>query len=383
MSKRVFWITGLSGAGKTTIGMALYYRLKSLSSNVVILDGDMLKDAIDGKNAGYTNEDRHSRAVRYSRLCKLLADQDILVICCTIAMFSDVRQWNRDNISDYVEVFLDVPRDVLISRDSKNLYARFEDGTERNLVGFDMDVDLPKNPDITIKNDGSRTVAQCVNEILAYSISNVSARHRDEEYWNNYYSQRLADETPSPFARYVMDMVEKGESLVDLGCGNGRDSLYFYRNGIAVTAMDKSSVAISQIKMAEPRLHCLCGDVTKVNELAKRLYDNAYSRFCLHALTADQQHESLKAAHDVLNMHGKIWIEVRGIYDTIYGLGEKIGEHEFVYGGHARRFLVMSELTTELELLGFKVHYAKESSGFAPHGDDDPVIIRIMAEKVK
>ena len=93
----LYWITGLSGAGKTTIGNRLYYKMRSENKNVIILDGDILKK-IAGKDLGYKREERLERAYRYSSLCKLLTDQGVHVIICTIAMFNEVRDWNRRNI---------------------------------------------------------------------------------------------------------------------------------------------------------------------------------------------------------------------------------------------------------------------------------------------
>lgn len=114
----LYWITGLPGAGKTTIGNALYYRLKEQGNNIAILDGDILKGIV-GNELGYTTEDRHERGVRYSKLCKALTDQGIDVVCCTVAMFEDIRAWNRENNKLYVEVFLDVSLEVLQARDQK------------------------------------------------------------------------------------------------------------------------------------------------------------------------------------------------------------------------------------------------------------------------
>lgn len=105
----LYWITGLSGAGKTTIGNRLYYQMKQKCINTVILDGDILKK-IAGKDLGYGREERLERAYRYCALCMLLTNQGINVIICTIAMFDEIRDWNRQNIENYVEIFLDVNR---------------------------------------------------------------------------------------------------------------------------------------------------------------------------------------------------------------------------------------------------------------------------------
>ena len=123
----LYWITGLSGAGKTTLGNRLYYEKRKEQDNVILLDGDILKNIV-GDSIGYTIEDRKKRAIKYAMLCKTLTDQGIIVICCTIAMFDEVREWNRKNNKGYVEIFLDVPREVLEERDQKGMYSSLKKG---------------------------------------------------------------------------------------------------------------------------------------------------------------------------------------------------------------------------------------------------------------
>ena len=120
MEGRLFWVTGLSGAGKTTLGNMLYKYLKEKYPNTVIFDGDALRSAF-GNDLGYSKEERFLCAMRYARLCKLLVDQGMYVICCTISMFDQVRGWNRSNIANYVEVYIEVPVAVLEERNQKNL----------------------------------------------------------------------------------------------------------------------------------------------------------------------------------------------------------------------------------------------------------------------
>ena len=76
----LYWITGLSGAGKTTIGNRLYYELRKHQNNVILLDGDILKNVI-GDNLGYSEIDRRNRAMKYARICKMFTDQGMIVIC--------------------------------------------------------------------------------------------------------------------------------------------------------------------------------------------------------------------------------------------------------------------------------------------------------------
>ncbi len=174
----LYWITGLSGAGKTTIGTRLYYEMKKTHDNVVLLDGDILKEIVD-ENVGYSNGQRRKRAMKYARICKMLTDQNIYVICCTVAMYDEVRKWNRENNKRYVEVFLDVPVEVLRERDQKGLYSKLENGKIKNVSGMDLQVEFPKTPDITVRNDGSRTVADVVKEIMGFQPQYKSDFDRD------------------------------------------------------------------------------------------------------------------------------------------------------------------------------------------------------------
>ena len=156
----VYWITGLSGAGKTTVGSMLFKRLRDEKDNVVLLDGDVVRKAF-GNDLGYTREDRHEMAMRYSRICRMLSEQGIDVVCCTISMFDDVRDWNRENIVEYREVYLRVSREVLAQRNQKDLYTSAQD----ELVGFGVTMDEPKHPDMVLDNDGEFSPEYAVDSI--------------------------------------------------------------------------------------------------------------------------------------------------------------------------------------------------------------------------
>lgn len=144
----VYWITGLSGAGKTTVGKLFFEMLARKKKNVLFLDGDMLREVF-GNDLGYGREDRLRCAMRYSRLCRLLASQGQDVVLCTISMFHEVRGWNRQNISQYKEIYIEVPMEVLKQRNQKGLYQSGSD-----VAGVDLEAELPGNPDLVLKNDG-------------------------------------------------------------------------------------------------------------------------------------------------------------------------------------------------------------------------------------
>jgi adenylylsulfate kinase len=160
----VYWVTGLSGAGKTTIGKLFYEKLKNIKPNVVFLDGDTLRDVL-GNDFGHSPDERKKLTMRYSRLCRLLASQGIDVICATISMFDDCRYWNRRNIESYVEIYVRVSMDVLIGRDQKELYSRALRGEIENVIGVDVKLDEPKCPDFIIDNEGNFDPCQLVEEL--------------------------------------------------------------------------------------------------------------------------------------------------------------------------------------------------------------------------
>ncbi|MDE6590446.1 MAG: adenylyl-sulfate kinase [Oscillospiraceae bacterium] len=151
MSK-VYWFTGLSGAGKTTIGRLWYEKLRSAGETVIFLDGDELRQVF-GDDLGYAEADRRKSAMRNARLCAMLARQGITVVCCTISMFDSVRAWNRENIPDYFEVYVKASMDTLRQRDQKGLYS--SDGGD--VAGVHFQVEEPKTPDLILENDGQKT----------------------------------------------------------------------------------------------------------------------------------------------------------------------------------------------------------------------------------
>lgn len=159
----VYWITGLSGAGKTTIGVLLHNHLLKRKDNVVRLDGDELRTIF--RNNDYTFDGRKSLAYQYCALCKLLSDQGIDVIICTISMYDEVRSWNRKNIKNYKEIYLEVSIEELIRRDQKGLYSKAL-GNDVIVTGLNVEAQLPQKPDILIKNYDETTPEQAVKLII-------------------------------------------------------------------------------------------------------------------------------------------------------------------------------------------------------------------------
>jgi adenylylsulfate kinase-like enzyme len=158
----VIWITGLSGAGKTTLASALKKDLDAQDKASVLLDGDMLRWALSKQEGSYNDGSRKQLAMSYARLAKLLSDQNIITIVATISMFDDVRQWNREQNSNYCEVYLKVPQSIRVERDPKKLYAE-----KKDMVEFDKGFEEPKAPDMVFTHE--HTIKHMV-EVIKQSI---------------------------------------------------------------------------------------------------------------------------------------------------------------------------------------------------------------------
>ena len=151
MTGKVIWITGLSGAGKTTLAEQLNVRLKKDHLHPVLLDGDVLRNIckeVSSKEQSYSRNSRINLGLKYGLLCKTLSNQGFIVIIATIAMFDKIYAWNRQNLKNYLEIYLKVPLDELYMRDNKKIYQRYENGVLNNVAGLDLTIDEPISSDI-------------------------------------------------------------------------------------------------------------------------------------------------------------------------------------------------------------------------------------------
>ena len=151
MTGKVIWITGLSGAGKTTLAKQLNVRLKKNHLRPVLLDGDVLRNICKESNSedqSYSRNSRINLGLKYGLLCKTLSDQGFIVIIATIAMFDKIYAWNRQNLENYLEIYLKVPLDELCMRDNKKIYKRYENGLLNNVAGLDLTIDEPVSSDL-------------------------------------------------------------------------------------------------------------------------------------------------------------------------------------------------------------------------------------------
>lgn len=158
----VVWIIGLSGSGKTTLSEEIASLLRKKNRTVAVIDGDAIREVF-GNDTDYSLEGRRRNANRICALCGFLESQGIDVICAILSIFCESRLWNRENLKNYYEVFVDAPIEQLIQRDSKGLYGRYLRGEIKEVAGMDLSFPVPKEADLVIKNDGEQS------ELLKYS----------------------------------------------------------------------------------------------------------------------------------------------------------------------------------------------------------------------
>ena len=206
----------------------------------------------------------------------------------------------------------------------------------------------------------------------------------DKEYWKNYYNSQRTPGQPSLFAKFVLkNYLKENETLIELGCGNGRDSLFFARHNIRVLAIDQCENEIKNLKETNDldNLDFECADFTKLK--IDKIWKNIYSRFTLHSISSRQEDDVITWAYNSLDKNGRILIEVRGKKNELFKLGEvvKVEKDAYIYEGHYRRFIEMNNLCFKLEKVGFKILLSEEKPGFAPFGNTNYTFIRIIAEK--
>lgn len=205
----------------------------------------------------------------------------------------------------------------------------------------------------------------------------------DAEYWNSFYKMKndsIVQE--SQFSHFVQKFICKDQTIVDLGCGNGRDSLFFNKIGLNVTGIDGSTTAIGSLKNNNNNtLSFILGNFTNDPRIFNSTIDNYYSRFTLHAINESDENILLNNIAKNLKSGGYFFLEVRSINDEKFGKGILVERNTFILDGHHRRFLDMNELLTKLKKLDFSIVYAEEKKDFAPFTNENSPIIRIIARK--
>jgi tellurite methyltransferase len=204
----------------------------------------------------------------------------------------------------------------------------------------------------------------------------------DKNYWAVFYKKHKAVEYPSPFAEFCYEnYVSEGQSMIELGCGNGRDARYFFGQGCRVIALDQSPVeVIFNSKSGASESQFISTDFVNYDFSKHGETDIFYSRFSLHAINADQEAILMEKVFANLKPGGLFLIEARTTRDPLCGEGKEVEPNAFVTD-HYRRFLNTQKFIEDSVSIGYRLLYFIEKSGLSPYGDEDPVLMRIVLEK--
>ena len=146
------WLTGMSGAGKSTISEKIIDRLRQSGARVELLDGDIVRTNLS-QGLGFSREDRDTNVRRIGFVSELLSRNGIAVVVAAISPYRDAREEVKRRIGNFVEVFVDCPVEVLAQRDVKGLYKKAAAGEVANFTGVSDPYEPPVNPDVVVRSD--------------------------------------------------------------------------------------------------------------------------------------------------------------------------------------------------------------------------------------
>jgi adenylyl-sulfate kinase len=175
------WFTGLSGAGKSTISEEVKKRLQQHGRNVEILDGDLVRTHLS-KGLGFSREDRDTNIKRIAFVCSLLTRNGVVCISAAISPYRQAREWARQEIGKFVEIYVKCPLDVCRERDVKGLYKLVGEGKIKNFTGIDDPYEEPENPELIVETD---------KETLDESVTRILTRLVELEYLSPDYLEEI------------------------------------------------------------------------------------------------------------------------------------------------------------------------------------------------
>jgi adenylylsulfate kinase len=168
----ILWFTGLSGSGKSTVANAVENLLFKAQKHTYLLDGDNVRHGLN-KGLTFSEEDRVENIRRVGEVAKLFSDSGLIVLTAFISPFEVDRHMVRDMTrpGEFIEVFIDTPLSTCEQRDPKGLYKKARAGEIKDFTGIDSPYEAPKQPEITVVNDGI-SIEEAANQVIEYLKEN-------------------------------------------------------------------------------------------------------------------------------------------------------------------------------------------------------------------
>lgn len=202
----------------------------------------------------------------------------------------------------------------------------------------------------------------------------------NKDHWDQFYQSRIVDSAPSLFSHYVVNEYPGRRTIVEVGCGDGRDALWFGAHGLRVIGFDSSSHAIARCidRARSPILQCHFQVLDVGHESltkALELYDIIpketliYARFFLHAINDAEEQAFLGEIAPLVRAGARFCVEARSVEDE---------DLPKVEPSHFRRFISLPGLETRCRALGMRLERSQTGKGLAPYRHEDPVILRAV-----
>ena len=164
----VFWITGLSGSGKTVLGKKIKTKIIKNYGPTILFSGDDVRRIFAIKK--YGPKDRLKVCSQYSKLCHNISNQNINVIFCTVCLINKVQNYNKEKIENYIEIFIKSPMKKVRKLSNKKIYKK---KYTKNIYGLDIKPQYPSKPHIVINNDFNKSVEN-ISKILVTKIKKIT-----------------------------------------------------------------------------------------------------------------------------------------------------------------------------------------------------------------
>jgi len=196
----------------------------------------------------------------------------------------------------------------------------------------------------------------------------VMTETNQQEHWNSIWQEKPPVGDLNQFAKNALDLIKERnlKTILDLGCGDGRDTLFFANNGMRVTACDFSEKALSKLKKqiyekSTPNVECKVLDISKdLKSFSDNSFDAVYAHLTLHYFKNKETTQIFKELNRILKKEGLLFAKVKATDDALYGRGKEIEKDMFIHEGHIRHFFSKEYLQEKLK--GFNVTKIRKTS---------------------
>ena len=203
-------------------------------------------------------------------------------------------------------------------------------------------------------------------------------------YWDSYYNKNTTTKKNSNFSKFVLRKLRKNKSLIDVGCGNGRDSFFFSKRKIKTLGIDISKSVIKKNNLIVNKRRMKHLNFKRINIASNKLinqkFDYIYVRFFLHAVTHKTENKLLLFIKNIKKRNTLVFFEFRNEKDSIFKKGKNVGKNLFLFGNnHFRRKIITKKfIKTFLKQTKSKLVYKMESKTFSITRDDKPNLTRLI-----